>query len=95
MSHRLLPLSLSLMLVLTPIASTLPKMIRLPDMGDASQVDFGSDEEQKLGLEIMRKLRERDLILDDAQLTEYLNSIGQSIVTYADQNGTPYVFHCP
>ena len=92
MSHRLLPLSLSLMLVLTPIASTPAQMIRLPDMGDASQVDFGSDEEQKLGLEIMRKLRERDLILDDAQLTEYLNSIGQSIVTYADQNGTPYVF---
>ena len=92
MSHRLLPLSLSLMLVLAPIASTSAQIIRLPDMGDASQVDFGSDEEQKLGLEIMRKLRERDLILDDAQLTEYLNSIGQSIVTYADQNGTPYVF---
>ena len=92
MSHRLLPLSLSLMLALTPAAPSAAQSIRLPDMGDPSQVDFGPDEEQKLGLEILRKLRERDLILDDAQLTEYLNSIGQSIVTYADQNSAPYTF---
>ena len=92
MRYRLLPLSLSLLLALTPVAPTAAQAIRLPDMGDSSQVDFGPDEEQKLGLETMRKLRERDLILDDAQLTEYLNSIGQSIVTYADQNGVPYTF---
>jgi len=92
MSYRLLPLSLSLMLALTPVVPTVAQMIRLPEMGDASQVDFGPDEEQKLGLETMRKLRERDLMLDDVQLTEYLNSIGQSIVTYADQNGVPYTF---
>lgn len=92
MSHRLLPLSLSLMLALTPAAPSAAQSIRLPDMGDPSQVDFGPDEEQKLGLEILRKLRERDLILDDPYLTEYLNSIGQSIVTYADQNSAPYTF---
>lgn len=92
MSHRLLPLSLSLMLALTPAAPSAAQSIRLPDMGDPSQVDFGPDEEQKLGLEILRKLRERDLILDDVYLTEYLNSIGQSIVTYADQNSAPYTF---
>lgn len=93
MSHRLLPLSLSLMLLaLAPAAPSPAQSIRLPDMGDPSQVDFGPDEEQKLGLEILRKLRERDLILDDVYLTEYLNSIGQSIVTYADQNSAPYTF---
>ena len=59
--------------------------IRLPDIGDPSQVYFGPDEEQKMGLEVMQWLRARGAVMDDVQLNEYLNSIGQSIVTYADQ----------
>jgi predicted Zn-dependent protease len=32
------------------------------------------------------------LVLEDPQLNAYLNSIGQSLATYADQNGTPFNF---
>ncbi|HRX71666.1 MAG TPA: M48 family metalloprotease, partial [Candidatus Competibacteraceae bacterium] len=92
MSHRLPPLMLSLILSLTPSAPATAQSILLPDIGDPSSVYFGANDEQKLGLEIMRKLRDRGAVLDDAQLTQYLNSIGQSIVTYADQNGAPYTF---
>lgn len=92
MPPRPLILTLSLMLALTSTPQAAAQSIHLPDIGDPSQVYFGPDEEQKLGLEIMRKLRDRDGVLDDVQLNEYLNSIGQSIVTYADQNGTPYTF---
>ncbi len=92
MSHRLLPLILSLILGLTPSAPLVAQSILLPDIGDPSSVYFGADDEQKLGLEIMRKLRDRDAVLDDVQLTQYLNSIGQSIVVYADQNSAPYTF---
>ena len=92
MPPRPLILTLSLMLALTSTPQAAAQSIHLPDIGDPSQVYFGPDEEQKLGLEIMRKLRDRDGVLDDVQLNEYLNSIGQSIVTYADQSGAPYTF---
>ena len=67
MSHRLLFLILSLTLCLTPITPLTAQSILLPDIGDPSSVYFGADDEQKLGLEIMRKLRDRDAVLDDAR----------------------------
>ncbi|HRY15694.1 MAG TPA: hypothetical protein P5330_07470, partial [Candidatus Competibacteraceae bacterium] len=82
MSYRMPPLMLSLALTLAPTAPATAQSILLPDIGDPSSVYFGANDEQKLGLEIMRKLRDRGAVLDDVQLTQYLNSIGQNIVTY-------------
>jgi predicted Zn-dependent protease len=92
MSQRLLPVVLSLIVGLTPVSPSVAQSILLPDIGDPSQAYFGSDEEQRLGLDIMRQLRQRDLVMDDVQLNAYLDSIGQSIVTYADQNGVSFTF---
>ncbi|MBL8258822.1 MAG: M48 family metallopeptidase [Candidatus Competibacteraceae bacterium] len=92
MSRRLLASALALSLGLTPVAPPGAQALNLPEMGDPSQAYFGSDEERRMGLEMMRQLRQRGMVLDDAQLTAYLNSIGQSIVTYADQNGVPFTF---
>lgn len=92
MRQRLLPLTLSLILSLPPVVPATAQSILLPDIGDPASVYFGADEEQKLGLDIMRRLRDRGAVMDDVQLNEYLNSIGQSIVTYADPNGAPYTF---
>jgi len=92
MSRRALPLALSLIVALTSGAPSVAQSINLPDIGDPSQVYFGSDEEQRLGLDIVRRLRERGSILDDVQLSAYLDSIGQSIAIYADQNGVPFTF---
>ena len=92
MRHRLLPVTLSLLLGLTPVVPATAQSIQLPDIGDPASVYFGADDEQKLGLDIMRRLRNRGAVMEDVQLNEYLNSIGQSIVTYADHNGAPYTF---
>ncbi len=92
MSQRLLPLTLTLMLTLASAAQSTAQSIRLPDIGDPSQAYFGPDEEQQMGLDMMRQLRARGAVMDDVQLNEYLNSIGQSIATYADQNGVPFTF---
>ena len=95
MPHRPLVtvLSLSVLLSLTPAAPACAQTpLLLPDIGDPSQVYFSPDEEQQLGLEIMRYLRDRDRVLDDVQLTQYINSVGQSLATYADQNGVPFTF---
>lgn len=92
MRYRLLPLTLSVILSLPPLVPATAQSILLPDIGDPASVYFGADEEQKLGLEIMRRLRDRGAVIDDVQLNEYLNSIGQSIVTYADHHSAPYTF---
>lgn len=93
MSRRLFALSLSLIVGMVPaIHQSAAQSIRLPDIGDPSQLYFGPDEEQKMGLEAMRWLRARGAVMDDVQLNEYLDSIGQSIAVYADHNGTPFSF---
>ena len=51
-------LILILILALVPITPSIAQSIRLPDIGDPSQAEFGPDEEQKMGLDIMRQLRE-------------------------------------
>lgn len=84
--------ALSVAVGLAPVAQSVAQSIMLPNIGDPAAVYVGSDEEQRLGLEIMRKLRDRDLILEDPQLNAYLNSIGQSLAAYADQNGVPFNF---
>ncbi|TVR66117.1 MAG: M48 family peptidase [Candidatus Competibacteraceae bacterium] len=96
MRYRPLPrsvaLGLALILGLAPVTPPASQSIRLPDIGDPSRVHFGVDEEKRLGLDIMRRLRERGMVMDDVQLNEYLNSVGQRIATYADQSSAPYTF---
>ncbi|MCP5195597.1 MAG: M48 family metallopeptidase [Gammaproteobacteria bacterium] len=92
MPYRFLSLILSFILGLAHIAPLTAQSILLPDIGDPSSAYFGADDEQKLGLEIMRKLRDRGAVMDDAQLNQYLDSVGQGIANYADQNGAPYTF---
>ncbi|MGB4874937.1 MAG: M48 family metalloprotease, partial [Candidatus Competibacter sp.] len=92
MPRRLVPFILGLSLGLTPAFPLAAQPLNLPDIGDPSAAYFGADEEQRMGLDIMRQLRQRGMIMEDAQLTGYLDSIGQSIVTYADQNGVPFTF---
>ncbi len=66
--------------------------LRLPDFGDPSAQHLGPREEARLGAEVMRQIRERGTILEDVQLTEYLNSIGQRIAAHAS-SGHPYTFY--
>jgi beta-barrel assembly-enhancing protease len=92
MPRRLMTLTLILVLAMAPVIPPTAQSIRLPDIGDPSQVYFDLDDEQRLGLETMRRLRERGAVMDDAPLAEYLNSVGQGIALYADQNGMPFTF---
>ncbi|PIE82983.1 MAG: hypothetical protein CSA09_04125 [Candidatus Contendobacter odensis] len=93
MPNRSLPLSLGLLLsVLTAMSPSAAQSILLPDIGDPAQAYFSSNEEQQLGLEIMRRLRQHDRVIDDVQLNEYIHSIGQRIAAYTDQHHVPFQF---
>lgn len=52
----------------------------LPDLGDIAQASFTAQEEKRLGESIMHDIR-RDLSFnDDAELTDYLNTLGYRLV---------------
>lgn len=66
--------------------------LRLPDFGDPAAQYLGPREEARLGAEVLRRIRDRGMVLDDVQLAEYLNSIGQRIAANAS-SGHPYTFY--
>ncbi len=85
--QRIVALIASMLIALSANAQN----ITLPDMGDPSQSVLERRDEQRLGREILRRLRSQGAILDDVQLTEYLNSVGQRLAAYTDYQ-YPFTF---
>lgn len=52
----------------------------LPDLGDVSQAEFSPQMERKLGDAIMAQIRRDQSLMNDAELTEYLNNVGYRLV---------------
>ena len=71
---------------------TLAQSIMLPDIGDPARQYISLDEEHRLGSAVVGRLHEQGLIIEDVQLNEYLNSVGQRIAIYAQQPGYPFTF---
>jgi len=52
----------------------------LPDLGDVSQSDMSPQMERRLGESIMREIRADPTYSDDAEVTDYLNTLGYKLV---------------
>lgn len=52
----------------------------LPDLGDVSQVNFTLAQERKLGEAIMRQARASGGVLNDPEVNDYLNELGNRLV---------------
>lgn len=64
----------------------------LPDLGEASQAGFSPQTERRLGETIMAQIRRDRSLLDDAELTEYLNSLGYRLVAASPDNRQDFEF---
>jgi predicted Zn-dependent protease len=53
----------------------------LPDLGDSSQVNFSPAQEKKLGETIMRQARATGGYLNDPEVIDYLNGLGNRLVS--------------
>jgi beta-barrel assembly-enhancing protease len=51
----------------------------LPDIGEAPRAALSEAQEAKVGREIMQQIRSNSDYLDDAELTDYLNSLGDRL----------------
>ncbi len=52
----------------------------LPDLGDVSQSELSPQTERRLGESIMREIRADRSYSDDAEITDYLNTLGYKLV---------------
>ena len=58
-----------------------PDTLRLPTLGDTARQDLSPVVERKLGEEIMRDVRRDPAYLDDDPIVEYLNNLGNALVS--------------
>lgn len=56
----------------------------LPDLGDASLAVISPAQERKLGEDLMRQSRRSLSFMDDPEITDYIQSLGQKLVSHSD-----------
>ncbi len=64
----------------------------LPNLGDSSQEVLSPQQERQLGESIMREIRASREYLDDAEVTDYINSIGYRLVAASPDSGQTFEF---
>lgn len=64
----------------------------LPDIGTPADAVFTASEEYQIGASIVRQLREAGQILDDPELTEYLQSLGSRLASHAHDGNIRFTF---
>ena len=56
----------------------------LPDLGDASAATLSEQQERTIGNRIMREVRVDKDFIDDPEISDYINSLGQRLLAVAD-----------
>jgi beta-barrel assembly-enhancing protease len=83
--RRLVAAAVALALVVQPIgpvafAPSSAGAQSLPDLGDESQALYSPAQEKKLGESVVRQIRAQGGYLDDPEVNDYLNDLGQRLV---------------
>jgi len=87
-------ITLALSLALFPVAQQAVEIdkIELPDMGDSSGTLITPAEEKEFGEAFFRSLHSQISINQDAEIQEYIKSIGQKLVANSDAPSHPFHF---
>lgn len=64
----------------------------LPDLGEASQAVFSSQQERRIGESVMRDIRASRDLLDDTETTDYLNALGARLVASSQDPARSFEF---
>ncbi len=88
--------SLLLLILLVPLAlaprNSHALYNELPEMGDATGNLLSREEEQQMGAEFMRNIRHRLTVLDDPEINQYLQNLGNQLVSNSDEANRPFHF---
>jgi predicted Zn-dependent protease len=75
---------------LAPVAAV--RAAELPDMGSPAQAIITLEDEYRIGRMIVRGLRDGDQILDDPEITEYLEAVGHKLSSQAQEGHQNFDF---
>ena len=64
----------------------------LPDLGDASSTVFTPSDEARIGRDIVRQIRASGAMLEDPDLEEYLQGLGQHLAAHSSRPGEQFEF---
>ncbi|MGQ0658360.1 MAG: beta-barrel assembly-enhancing protease [Chromatiales bacterium] len=79
-------------LVLAPFLGVTHAADDLPDFGDSAGSIISPAQERRLGEAFVRELRSKGQIVDDAELEEYIQSLGLKLAWQADNQANPFDF---
>jgi predicted Zn-dependent protease len=82
----------AIILVLLIPLQTIAQTLTLPDFGDPSQQYLSSNDEHQLGQAVLKRIRNQGFVIEDAQLKEYLYSLGQNIAAFSENGSNPFIF---
>lgn len=66
----------------------------LPDLGDVSQAELSPLQEKQIGQQSMLQIRASKQFFDDAEVNDYLNSLGAKLVEKGTEPSQPFEFFC-
>jgi predicted Zn-dependent protease len=92
--RRILPWLLSGLVMLCPLPAAMAESLYadLPDIGDSAGSSISPEQEKQLGSYMMRQLRQSGVVLDNVEITAYLNSLGQRLVTNSETPARNFTF---
>jgi predicted Zn-dependent protease len=64
----------------------------LPDLGSPSEQIISHSDEYRLGLMVTHELREQNVLLEDPEITDYLQTIGQRLASQSVDGGRDFHF---
>ena len=64
----------------------------LPDIGSPASATISTSDEYRLGAQIVRQLRDQKAIMEDPEVTEYLQSLGQRLAAQAPDTRQRFTF---
>jgi predicted Zn-dependent protease len=69
-----------------------PETIALPDMGAAANNLMSAADERRLGQAFMRSVRRSVKVVDDPLLAEYIQDLGNRLVSHSNSSGKQFTF---
>jgi len=75
-----------------PLAAAQTTGSELPDIGTPASTTLSLEDEYKIGLMIVRQLRETGQIVEDPEINEYLQSLGMRLASQAHEGAHRFKF---
>lgn len=84
-------LLVALLVAVQPAVAQDPRR-ELPDIGNPASTTLSLSDEHRIGRMILRGLRDAGKVVDDPEINEYVQAVGERIASYAHEGGHRFTF---